>query len=211
VTVDDHGPGPAASGRTHFLLKYGELSLKGRNRDQFIRRVVEDIRSRLGGIDCAITGERGRIYLEVPAEEQERVAETLSRTFGLVGFSRTLLVPKDMQRIREAAAALAAELLVSRGARFKVEARRSDKSFPLTSYGIACDLGAFLTERFPALQVDVHDPDWVLHVEIRRQASISGPARAAPGGLQRTGSAPAVRGYRLPGGRLPHGQAGSGD
>jgi len=181
--VNDNAPGRKASGRTLFLLKYGELSLKGSNRDQFIRRIVEDIRSRLAGVDCAISREWGRIYLEVPDAEQVRAAEALSRTFGLVGFSRTLLVTKDMERIRDAAAVLAAELLASKGPRFKVEARRSDKSFPLNSYGIACELGAFLTDRFPDLQVDVHNPDWILHVEIRKQASLSGPVQGSPGGL----------------------------
>jgi len=181
--VNDNAPARKASGRTLFLLKYGELSLKGSNRDQFIRRIVEDIRSRLAGVDCAISREWGRIYLEVPDAEQVRAAEALSRTFGLVGFSRTLLVTKDMERIRDAAAVLAAELLASKGPRFKVEARRSDKSFPLNSYGIACELGAFLTDRFPDLQVDVHNPDWILHVEIRKQASLSGPVQGSPGGL----------------------------
>jgi thiamine biosynthesis protein ThiI len=88
-----------------------------------------------------------------------------------------------MEKIREGAVALTRELLVSHGRRFKIEARRSDKSFPLTSYDIACDLGAFLRERFPTLEVDVHRPDWVLHVEIRKQASLSGPVRPSPGGL----------------------------
>jgi thiamine biosynthesis protein ThiI len=175
--------GSNASGRTLYLLKYGELSLKGRNRDQFIQRVVQNVLSRLAGVECTVSREWGRIYLEVPAEQNERVSQALSRTFGLVGFSRSLLVAKDLERIRSAAVALAGELLGTHGPRFKVEARRSDKSFPLTSYEIACELGAFLTERFPSLRVDVHRPDWILHVEIRKQASLSGPIQAAPGGL----------------------------
>ena len=169
--------------RTLFLLKYGELSLKGRNREGFIRKVEQSIQARLEGVDCRSTREWGRMYIQVPSREAERTAAVLRQTFGLVGFSRTFLVDKDMDRIREKAAVLAGELLASSGPRFKVEARRSDKSFPLSSYQIACELGAYLRQRFAALEVDVHSPDWVLNVEIRKAASISGPTQAAPGGL----------------------------
>ncbi|MBN1836726.1 MAG: tRNA 4-thiouridine(8) synthase ThiI [Spirochaetales bacterium] len=175
------------AGRTLFLLKYGELSLKGRNRAAFIRRVEENIRGQLSGVECLSSREWGRMYLEVPGQEAERVAAVLRRTFGLVGFSRALLVDKEMDRIREAAGRMAQELLVSHGRRFKIEARRSDKSFPLSSYQIACDLGAFLKQRLPDLEVDVHRPDWVLNVEIRKRAALAGPAQPAPGGLP-TGS-----------------------
>jgi thiamine biosynthesis protein ThiI len=69
------------------------------------------------------------------------------------------------------------------GPRFKIEARRSDKSFQLDSYGIACRLGQLLRERVPGLVVDLHHPDWVLNVEIRERAYLYGPPAHAPGGL----------------------------
>ena len=69
------------------------------------------------------------------------------------------------------------------GNRFKIEARRSDKSFFLTSYEIACRLGDVLRARFPELMVDLHHPDWTLNVEIREAAYLYGPETKAPGGL----------------------------
>ncbi len=171
-----------------FLVKYGELTLKGGNRPQFERRVVEDVRRKLeeAGVSPKPVFQRqwGRLYVHARAEQAGPTAEALSRTFGLVAFSRALRVEKRMEAIEEAALrvaeALPAEALEER---FKVEARRTDKSFPLDSYGICCRLGDVLRRRFPGLRVSLERPDWVLSVEIREAAYVYGPESAAPGGL----------------------------
>jgi thiamine biosynthesis protein ThiI len=164
-----------------YLIKYGELQLKGENRGSFERRLCGNIRRALAP-GAQLERRHGRLLLRSGAPEAE-VRRALERTFGIVGFSKALQTEKDPERLREAALELARELAAARGGRFKIEARRSDKSFPLDSYGIACDLGALLRESVPGLVVDLHRPDWVLNVEIRERAYLYGSPCPAPGGL----------------------------
>ena len=170
-----------------YLIKYGELQLKGQNRGQFERRLCANIRHSLGAASAGgpvaeLERRHGRLFLHTDAG-QPAVRRALEHTFGIVGFSRALQVDKDPALLREAALALAPGLAAAHGGRFKIEARRSDKSFPLDSYGIACDLGALLRASLPGLTVDLHHPDWVLNVEIRERAYLYGPPSPAPGGL----------------------------
>jgi len=174
-------PSPPPAGQSLYLIKYGELQLKGQNRGSFERRLCANIRRALGP-GAELERRHGRLLLRSAAPEAA-VRRTLERTFGIVGFSKALQTEKDPARLREAALELARELAAAHGVRFKIEARRSDKSFPLDSYGIACDLGALLRAGIPGLVVDLHRPDWVLNVEIRERAYLSGPQRPAPGGL----------------------------
>jgi thiamine biosynthesis protein ThiI len=167
--------------RDLYLIKYGELQLKGQNRGQFERRLCANIRHALGG-DGELERRHGRLFLRSGAGEPE-VRRVLERTFGIVGFSRALQVDKDPAQLAAAALELAPGLAAAHGQRFKIEARRSDKSFPLDSYGIACQLGALLRERLPGLVVDLHHPGWVLNVEIRERAYLYGPPCPALGGL----------------------------
>jgi thiamine biosynthesis protein ThiI len=167
-----------------YLIKYGELQLKGENRGQFERRLCANIRRSINvlGADAELERRHGRLFLRSGAGE-EQVRRVLERTFGIVGFSRALQVDKDPARLEAAALELAPGLAAAFGPRFKIEARRSDKSFPLDSYGIACRLGALLRERIPGLVVDLHQPGWVLNVEIRERAYLYGPPSPTPGGL----------------------------
>jgi thiamine biosynthesis protein ThiI len=164
-----------------YLIKYGELQLKGQNRGQFERRLCANIRRALGA-DSDLARRHGRLLLRSAAAEPA-VRRVLERTFGIVGFSRALQVDKDPALLDAAALELAPALRAEHGPRFKIEARRSDKSFVLDSYGIACRLGQHLRERVPGLVVDLHHPDWVLNVEIRERAYLYGPPSPAPGGL----------------------------
>lgn len=165
-----------------FLIKYGELALKGKNRGQFERRLCTNIRRQLSGSELQLARSRGRLYLQTAAPPAD-VVRALAHTFGIIAYSQALQADKEMGAIREAACRLAEGLAASRGKRFKIEARRSDKSFPLDSYGIACDLGDLLRSTYPQLAVDLHRPDWILNVEIRDKAYLYGPESPAPGGL----------------------------
>jgi len=171
-----------------YLIKYGELSLKGKNRGEFEARLREDIRSRFAGVPIRLRKEWGRLYLYPPAgqeveESAETIETTLARTFGIVGFARSFVVPQNIEEIKKASTLLAEELMASRGKRFKIETRRSDKSFVHSSYEICCILGDHLRSRYPELQVDMNRPDWILQVEVRSRVYLYGPQIKAPGGL----------------------------
>jgi thiamine biosynthesis protein ThiI len=171
-----------------YLIKYGELSLKGKNRGDFEARLREDIRSKFKGMPIRLRKEWGRLYLYPPAGQSvEECATTieknLARTFGIVGFAKSLVVPQDIEKMKTASAVLAEELMLSRGRRFKIEARRADKSYAHSSYRICCILGDHLRSRYPELQVDVNRPDWILQVEVRSRVYLYGPQIKAPGGF----------------------------
>jgi thiamine biosynthesis protein ThiI len=165
-----------------FLVKYGEVSLKKGNRPAFLRALRLAIRRRLPG--ASVYESWHRIYVECRDEDAPAAAEVLRRTFGLVSYGEAVRTVKEMPAISDAAAGLAASFVAAGlGFRFKVEVRRADKSFPLTSYQIACRLGDRILHDVPGLAVDVHEPAWVLAVEIRERAYLYGPESPGPGGL----------------------------
>ncbi len=170
--------------RVLYLIKVGEIALKGENRSYFEGKLRHNIRRRLEGIDCTVSGGNGRFYLMVSSQDEQLVRSRLSTVFGITSFSKTFRVQKSIETIRESARSLVGALgddLLS--ASFKVEARRTDKQFPMTSYELAADLGSRLLESFPSLSVDVHKPGWTLNLEIREQAYLYVDRVGGPGGL----------------------------
>ena len=165
-----------------YLVKYGELTLKGENRDFFERCLLGNMTARLAGVPHRLRNRHGRLYVETDLDRAAEVEAVLRRTFGLAGFARAQAVEKNLDAVIEAAET-AATAALGRGTRFKVEARREDKSFKPDSYGLACALGERLLERFPELKVDVKRPDWVLHVEVRERIYVYVFAEAGERGL----------------------------
>jgi len=167
-----------------FLVKYGEIALKKGNRASFVKMLKNSIRARLPERSRSVYEAWHRIYIPFLPEDRELIAAVLSHTFGIVSFCKALRAPKDMAAIVEAACALAGEFIRGGlGMRFKAEVRRADKSFPMSSYQIACALGDALLSRYPQLTVDVRNPDWVLYAEIREHAYLYGPQTSGPSGL----------------------------
>ena len=168
-----------------YLIKVGEIALKGENRSYFEAKLRQNIRRKLKGVgSLAITGGSGRFTLRAPRSADRAIREALSTTFGITSFSPTLRTAKEIDEIKMAAleltGAIEPELLAQS---FKVDARRSDKSFPFRSYDLASLLGRHLLDRFPTLSVDVHRPRWTLNVEIREKAFLYIDRREGPGGL----------------------------
>jgi thiamine biosynthesis protein ThiI len=167
-----------------FLVKYGEIALKKRNRSAFVRRLKDSIHAKLPALQFDVYETFHRVFVRCGAQDREAVAEALARTFGIVSFCETLRVETDISQIELASVELAGGYVAAgRGTRFKAEVRRAEKTFPLTSYEVACRVGDVLLDRFPGLKVDVHSPDWVLSIEIREHAYLYGPSTRGPYGL----------------------------
>ena len=167
-----------------FLVKYGEISLKGANRAAFEQRLVRNIVSRLPRAAARARRTWGRVFITVDDQFAAAAEQILGATFGVVSFTRVLRFPKTESVFPEAADALAAELTAGPAPRsFKVEARREDKSFALTSYDIAYLLGDLLRERMPQVAVDVHRPEVTVNVEVRDRIYAYAAQRRGPGGL----------------------------
>jgi tRNA uracil 4-sulfurtransferase len=171
-----------------FLIKYGEIALKKRNRGAFVRSLKDSIRAKLPGLEFSVYETFHRVFVRFHETDREPVAGALARTFGVVSFCETRRISLDMDAIEAEAVALATGFVAAgKGMRFKAEVRRADKGFPLTSYEVACRIGDRLLGEIPGLSVDVHAPDWVLFVEIREYAYLYGPSIHGPYGLP-TGS-----------------------
>lgn len=150
------------------LIRYGELSLKGRNRKTFEDILLANMRSSLADLPHGrITKTFGRIYLETKDNWAE-LAQRLQSVFGIVSVSPVLKRTLDLEAIKEGASLVVQD---TKGSTFKVEARRPNKAFPLTSPELCNALGGHLLRSFPHLTVDVHNPDFILNVEIRQEGA----------------------------------------
>ena len=168
------------------LIKDGELSLKGLNRRQFEDKMVATIRRRLKNLGkVSVERAQSTIYIK-PMDDDFDFAEALdrvSRIFGIAAFSRACVCEKTMDDILSKAPDYLADTLKSIKT-FKVEAKRADKSFPLTSPEISREVGGAILRAFPHLRVDVHNPDEVITVEVRDYAAyIRGGQIKGAGGL----------------------------
>jgi tRNA uracil 4-sulfurtransferase len=167
-----------------FLVKYGEIALKKRNRGAFVKSLKDSIWAKLPGIQFSVYETFHRVFVRFRPEYEKAICAALARTFGVVSFCKALQIDRDMSAIESASVGLAEGFIAAgMGKKFKVETRRADKAFPLSSYEISCRVGELLLERFPDLSVDVHTPDWVMNIEIREHAYLYGPSIDGPYGL----------------------------
>lgn len=168
------------------LIKNGELALKGLNRQTFEDILIKNIRKNLAGCgEFSVRRAQSTIYIEPKTDDYnfDTALEVMKSIFGIAAFSRALSVEKDMNTILSAAPEYLKDVLKN-AKTFKVEAKRSDKKFPLTSPEISRELGGKLLSAFPHLKVDVHNPDEVIMVEIRDYAAyIHGAQIKGAGGM----------------------------
>lgn len=153
------------------LLKIGELALKGKNRQDFENRLIQNLRQKLKNFPgLEITREHGRIYVELGDHDLEPILDQLKEVFGLVGFSPALRVKPDFEEIKQAALYLL-QSQPDEIKTFKIESKRADKRFPIGSQEMNQQVGKFVLPRVPRFRVDVHTPDLVLHIEVRANAA----------------------------------------
>lgn len=168
------------------LIKDGELSLKGLNRRNFEDKMVATIRRRLKGLG-KVTVERAQSAIYIKPQDDDfdfnEALDRMSRIFGIAAFSRACVCEKNIDDILAKAPEYLADTL--QGIKtFKVEAKRADKAFPLTSPEISREVGAALLRAFPHLKVDVHNPQEVITVEVRDYAAyVRGGQIKGAGGL----------------------------
>ncbi|MGI6498672.1 MAG: tRNA uracil 4-sulfurtransferase ThiI [Oscillospiraceae bacterium] len=167
------------------LLKLGELVLKGLNRRNFEDRLLRNIRRRLVPFGAfEVYAKQSTVYIE-PREDGcdlEGAYGAMQTVFGVAGISRARGCPKDLDEIIQTAKDYLGETLRGAGT-FKVESKRADKRFPLTSIQISQQVGGALHDAFPHLQVDVHHPQVTVYIEMRETAAYvhTNPAPGAGG------------------------------
>ncbi len=168
------------------LIKNGELALKGLNRSNFEDALIKNMRRRLKDLgDFNIRKAQSTIYFEPQSEDFdfEEALSRISRIFGIAGFSRACVCEKNMDDILSKSVEYLKESMENIKT-FKVEAKRADKNFPLTSPEICRELGGCLLSKYHHLKVDVHNPDLIVNVEIRDYAAyVRGEQLQGAGGL----------------------------
>ncbi len=157
-----------------FIVRCGEVALKGMNKPYFERMLVERIGKRLkaaglSGID--VRRHEGLIFARAPKElDRDAIVKEISKVFGVASISPAVECESDMDKIGEKAVEYMMELIEKKGVKtFKVEAKRADKTFPVKSPDIARRIGASVLKGCKVLKVDVHNPDVYLFVDVRRE------------------------------------------
>lgn len=170
-----------------FLIKYGEIGIKGKNRHIFEDALVRQIRFALKDTDGEfnVHKTRGRVFVDCEGDyDYEEAVECMSRVFGIVGICPVVrLEDQGFEQLKKDVVAYMDNMYPDKNFTFKVEARRSKKSYPLTSMEINCDLGEVILDTWAETKVDVHNPDVVLNVEVREEIYLYSEIIPGPGGM----------------------------
>ena len=170
-----------------FMIKYGEIGIKGDNRHLFEDALAKRIRTLLKRIDgeFEVTKIRGRIYVNCGGDwNYDETIDVLRHVFGVVGICPVVIYEKDgVEKMKADMIQYVREEHPNCTQTFKVKARRVDKEFPLTSMEVAAELGEAILENFPDMKVDVHNPEILFDVEIRDEVYIYSKVIPGPGGM----------------------------
>lgn len=171
-----------------FLVKYGEIGVKGKNRYIFENMLMEQIRHALKTAEgeFEVTKEQGRIYVNVVSDDYDydETVEALSHVFGIVGFCPLLQVEDEgFDKLAETVVDYLGKEYPEKNFTFKVNARRARKNYPLDSMEINAELGGKILDAFPESKVDVHNPEVMVCIEIRSLINIYSKEIPGPGGM----------------------------
>ncbi|TKC15811.1 tRNA uracil 4-sulfurtransferase ThiI [Robertmurraya kyonggiensis] len=153
------------------LIRYGEISTKGRNRNLFVDKLKKSIQRAISDFPNAkVQGQRERMYIVLNGENGAEIIERIRGIFGISSFSPAVKTSKEIEEMKDAALQLFQEVY-EEGKTFKISARRADKTYALDTNELNHTLGAHLLKNVPNLKVDVKNPDIDLRVEVREEAT----------------------------------------
>ena len=170
-----------------FLIKYAEIGTKGKNRYMFEDALIKQIRYALKSVEGQfdVTKESGRIYVKAETDyDYDDAVEALRRVFGIADICPMVQIEdKDYENLKKHVVEYMDQVYPDKNITFKVNARRGDKQYPVTSEQINRDMGEVILEAFPQMRVDVHHPDVILHVEVRQRINLFSLMIPGPGGM----------------------------
>ena len=170
-----------------FLIKYGEIGIKGKNRYLFEDALMRQIRFALKDVEgiFKVSKAQGRIYVDWEGDyDYDEAIECLQRVFGIVGICPVIHVEdKGFEELKKEVVSYMDRMYPDKKITFKVESRRGKKSYPKRSMEINCDLGEAILNAFPDIRVDVHKPDVLLNIEVRDEIYIYSEIIPGPGGM----------------------------
>jgi len=170
-----------------FLIKYGEIGVKGKNRYLFEDALVRQIRYALKKTDgeFEVTKENGRIYATAVSDfDFDEAVEALKTVFGIIGICPVVQIEDNgFDDLADTVIKYFDSAYPDKHFSFKVNARRARKNYPMDSMEINMEIGGRLLDAFPELSVDVHNPDVLLQIEIRNKINIYSTEIPGPGGM----------------------------
>lgn len=169
-----------------FLIKYAEIGTKGKNRYVFEDALIKQIRRALKNVgDFAVTKESGRIYAMAEGDfDYEDAVAGLQRVFGIAWICPMVqLESQGFEQLKLDVIEYVETVYPKKAFTFKVESRRADKRYPVTSEQMNRDLGEIILNTFSDTKVDVHHPEVRIHVEIRSKVNIYSLMIPGPGGM----------------------------
>ncbi len=168
------------------IVRYGEIALKGLNKRFFEDKLVNQIRNALSDLGkIKIYKAHSRIYIDVADYNVRDITDRVRKVFGVVSLSVAKRFEASMEKIRKVALQELRDKIDKNSniKTFKIETRRGDKKFPLQSLEISRDVGAYLLKNTDNISVDVHNPDIIVHVEVRDKAFVFSDKIDGFGGL----------------------------
>jgi len=167
------------------IIRYGEISLKGLNRPYFENTLLKNIKKAVKTIgELQVYKAHGRIYIDLEDYYEEEIVEAVTKVFGVVSVSIAYVFEADMDKICESALEHAKECIeIDEIKTFKVESKRGNKKFPVKSPEISRIVGGYILNNVDDLEVDVHNPDVIINVEVRDKAYVYSRKIAGFGGM----------------------------
>lgn len=152
------------------IVKYGEIGVKGKNRYIFENKLIKNVKNILKPIGkFNVYKEYGRIYVDLDGYDYEEVVEEVRKVFGIVGVCPAVRAEKDYNLLKELALKMLEEKIEQGYKSFKVDSRRGDKDFKLTSQEMSVDIGGYLVSQVKdKIAVDVRNPEVKIHCELRQ-------------------------------------------
>ncbi len=167
-----------------YLIKEGEISLKGGNRNLFEKQLRHNIKNKLRPFHSDITKQKGRLYANIAEEADDALIEkALKTTPGITGFARAHRAEKSVEAIISKAKEILPSSSFRNGDSFRVTVKREDKTFPLDSHEMSCELAEAVFSLFPDMTVDLKHPQHTLTCEIRQDVYLYTGEEKGEGGL----------------------------
>ncbi len=172
---------------TAFLIKYAEIGVKGKNKYLFEEALAQQVKYALKRCEgeFKVTRTDGRIYIHALSDfDYDETVDSLKTVFGVSGICPVIHVEDEgYENLARTLTAYVDEVYKDKNITFKVHARRARKNYPMDSMELNRELGGAVLEAFPEMKVDVHEPDVMLHVEIREKIYIYSIEIPGPGGM----------------------------
>lgn len=169
------------------IVKYGEIAVRGNNRKFFIERLLRTIRKNLDDIgDFYVVKEQGRLIVEDRGEELDfdKVIPRILCIMGIIGVSPGVRVRnQELDNLKKVCAEHIRSIGADKYKTFKIETKRSNKSYPLESREVSAAVGEYILDEFPNFTVDVHNPELTVYIELRNDAYVYSELIKGLGGL----------------------------